>query len=70
MIYIWIFFSNITSFHIQLSISINEEFNIKIVDEDTVTNILIKIPREKGSLLYYIKLQMDKEVGFTPNNLK
>ena len=54
----------------KLSIRMNEDFNMKILDEDIITKVLNTLPREYEALVDSIQVQMYTEKVVTLDNLK
>ena len=48
----------------------NEDFDMKIIDEDIITKVLNTLPREYEELVDSLQVQMDTEKGVTLDNLK
>ena len=48
----------------------NEDFKMKILDEDIITKVLNTLPREYESLVDSLKVQMSTEAGVSLENLK
>ena len=54
----------------KLSRRMNEDFDMKIIDEDIITKVLNTLPREYEALVDSLQVQMDTEKGVTLDNLK
>ena len=54
----------------KLSIRMNEDFNMKILDEDIITKFLNTLTRDYEALVDSLQVQMDSEKGVTLDNLK
>ena len=54
----------------KLARRMNEDFDMKIIDEDIITKVLNTLPREYEALVDSLQVQMDTEKGVTLDNLK
>ena len=54
----------------KLARRMNEDFDMKIIDEDIITKILNTLTREYETLVDSLQVQMDTEKGVTLENLK
>ena len=54
----------------KLSRRMNEDFNMKILDEDIITKVLNTLPRDYESLVNSLKVKMNSEKCVTLDNLK
>ena len=54
----------------KLSRRMNEDFNMKILEEDIITKALNTLPRDYKSLVYSLQVQMVSEKGVTLDNIK
>ena len=54
----------------KLARRMNEDFDMKIIDEYIITKVLNTLPREYEALVDSLQVQMDTEKGVTLDNLK